>query len=514
MEGLATKCIADLPKQHAAKISTLSTELASLKDRLALLTARHQIHEKRDTEARLEAIEVQLRFLESQESVRELKRDVAHVLSAYDVLSTCPSRIDSFAADAHDGHVDILLQQTSFELTRNSQNNCSVVDASSADGTAFSPNDLNSQSSKFESRVESKLDTSHDAGLHVSSTSNTSNTSNTSSTINTSNTSSTSTSSRSSTPCSTPRQNTKSNVVRRRHVTKPNNRVLARGPTHASCVADTFLERHGMLATKPMCSISDTNCMHCGGKLVLDIQSDVYVCALCCFEQTTTQVSDHNFFNGGSATATNACRYTKETHFIHCLDCFSGNVGSEKITDSIMIRIMDWMVTNKLLSNCIRLVHVVQALVELGHRELKQHRVIILARITGVAPVSFSPEQRSQLIDMFRKASRAFDELLTEGYFPDRVNFLSYPYVIHKFLEMLTWGEKFKASFGVLSGDSNLEKQDEYWKLVCWRADFVFYPTLRVEKETFMSVAKAEAESSRKKKTQVQAVVQSIVQAA
>jgi hypothetical protein len=239
--------------------------------------------------------------------------------------------------------------------------------------------------------------------------------------------------------------------------------------------------------------------MHCHGTLVLDIQSDVYVCALCCFEQTTTQVSDHNFYNGGSSNATNTCRYTKETHFIHCLDCFSGNVGSEKITDTIMARIMSWMYMNKLHVNSINLTHVVRALIELGHRELKQHRVIILARITGIAPVSFSPEQRSQLIDMFRKVSRAFDELLMEGYFPDRVNFLSYPYVIHKFLEMLTWGQKFKASFGVLSGDTNLEKQDKYWQRCCWRAKFVFIPTQRLEKETYVSVAMATKAEHQKK---------------
>lgn len=182
-------------------------------------------------------------------------------------------------------------------------------------------------------------------------------------------------------------------------------------------------------------------------------------------------------YGNTSSVTFNSCRYTRETHFINYLDRFGGCVGSEKITDELVVSVMKWMKDRGVAADAVS-AHIVNlALHDLGYRELKQHKVIIMARITGVKPNSFSPEQRTQLIDMFRQVSRAFDELRRRGRFPHRVNFLSYRYTIFKFLEMLTWGEEFKASFEVLKGPGNLENQDEYWKCICDHLGFHFIPT-------------------------------------
>jgi hypothetical protein len=432
-----------LQAEYLSNVQALRQKLEVLQARSTSMTARHEIHAKRDVDAQIVRVENELTMLESGNVLRKFKREAACVLFAYDNL------VLEQNADA-DGvakkGVEVVVQEDQANalppatLRSSTSRNLESARTVSDEASHSSLNEEIADDNK------EKKAASSDGGVEVSSI--------------------------------VADEDSGSVIERRRHVSKPDMRVLTRGQNHAAAVADSFLERNGGLVTKPMCCISDTQCIRCQGQLVLDVSSDLFVCVDCHFEQSTTHSSEHSIGYGNTSSVTfNSCRYTRETHFINYLDRFGGCVGSEKITDELVFSVMKWMKDRGVAADAVSAQIVTMALHDLGYRELKQHKVIIMARITGVKPKSFSPEQRTQLIDMFRQVSRAFDELRRKGRFPHRVNFLSYRYTIFKFLEMLTWGEEFKASFEVLKGPGNLENQDEYWKCICDYLDFHFIPT-------------------------------------
>lgn len=433
-----------LQAEYLSNVQALRQKLEVLQARSKSMTARHEIHAKRDVDAHIVRVETELTMLESGNVLRKFKQEAACVLFAYDNLVL---EQNGDADEVAKKGVEVVVQ----EDQANALPPATFCSSTSRNlESARTVSDEASHSSLNEEIVDDdnkeQKAASSDGGVEVSSI--------------------------------VADEDSGSVIERRRHVSKPDMRVLTRGQNHAAAVADSFLERNGGLVTKPMCCISDTHCIRCQGQLVLDVSSDLFVCVDCHFEQSTTHSSEHSIGYGNTSSVTfNSCRYTRETHFINYLDRFGGCVGSEKITDELVVSVMKWMKDRGVAADAVSAQIVTMALHDLGYRELKQHKVIIMARITGVKPKSFSPEQRTQLIDMFRQVSRAFDELRRKGRFPHRVNFLSYRYTIFKFLEMLTWGEEFKTSFEVLKGPGNLENQDEYWKCICDYLGFHFIPT-------------------------------------
>ena len=260
---------------------------------------------------------------------------------------------------------------------------------------------------------------------------------------------------------------------RQRQVSKPAIRLLARGRSTSSSVADAFLEQFGA-GEKPLCIISDEKCTACGiGRLVFDTVSDVLVCEHCRCEQASTQASDRNA-GGGSAQVMHfsTCRYRRVTHFVTHLDRFCGCVGSSKITPKILTRVMQQLKASGVV--LVRVGDVENALKSLGLSKLVNHKVVITARITGIKPPSFSPDERYQLIDMFLEISDAFMHLRRTNQLEGRLNYLSYSYTIFKFVQLLKWGQCFLTYFRLLRGPDNLAKQDRFWKKICVHVGFLY----------------------------------------
>jgi len=59
----------------------------------------------------------------------------------------------------------------------------------------------------------------------------------------------------------------------------------------------------------------------------------------------------------------------------------------------------------------------------------------------------------------------------------DRINFLSYSYVLHKFFQLLELNDYLKYC-PLFKYKKNLINHDKIWKKICYDCDWPFYPSL------------------------------------
>jgi hypothetical protein len=86
----------------------------------------------------------------------------------------------------------------------------------------------------------------------------------------------------------------------------------------------------------------------------------------------------------------------------------------------------------------------------------------ICCELSGRPPVTLSPELKSRLCQMFSQIQKPFEACKP----PDRKNFLSYSYVIYKFLELLNHEELLRY-FPLLKSREKLHAQDRVWRAMC-----------------------------------------------
>ena len=86
----------------------------------------------------------------------------------------------------------------------------------------------------------------------------------------------------------------------------------------------------------------------------------------------------------------------------------------------------------------------------------------IICHLNGMQPLSMPPEVEEQLCNMFGKIQEPFEKHCP----PDRTNFLSYSYVIHKFCQLLGYKE-YLPYFNLLKSKDKLHQQDKIWKKIC-----------------------------------------------
>jgi hypothetical protein len=91
-----------------------------------------------------------------------------------------------------------------------------------------------------------------------------------------------------------------------------------------------------------------------------------------------------------------------------------------------------------------------------------EHVPHIINKINGIPPPIISKEMENKLRLMFKEIQAPFSQVCPK----ERKNFLSYSYVLHKFVELLDLDE-YKTCFPLLKSREKLHQQDMIWKDIC-----------------------------------------------
>ena len=114
-----------------------------------------------------------------------------------------------------------------------------------------------------------------------------------------------------------------------------------------------------------------------------------------------------------------------------------------------------------------------EILKKLKKNKYYEHIPHIINKLNGVPPPIMSRKTEEELRRMFKEIQVPFHKYCP----PNRKNFLSYSYVLHKFVQLLELDE-FLPCFMLLKSREKLQQQDQIWKKICEYLKWQFIPSL------------------------------------
>jgi hypothetical protein len=109
---------------------------------------------------------------------------------------------------------------------------------------------------------------------------------------------------------------------------------------------------------------------------------------------------------------------------------------------------------------------------KLGYNKLYEHIPFILNKLIGVDPPKIDRETEDKFIDMFTIIQEPWELYKPKG----RKNFLSYPYILYKFSELLERDDLL--NFFPMLQPPKLMEQDLIWQKFCRHLKWEYYPTV------------------------------------
>jgi uncharacterized Zn finger protein (UPF0148 family) len=187
----------------------------------------------------------------------------------------------------------------------------------------------------------------------------------------------------------------------------------------------------------------------------------ILVCPKCGSEEYSLVVSDTPGFRDPPKERNNYA-YKKMNHLNEILNQFQAK-ESTKIPDEVMNEVI-CEIRKRRIDNIASLDEqdIRDILKKLERNRYYEHATHILSRLNGNPPPTITAEIEEKIRAMFQEIQAPF--LL---YCPDdRRNFLSYAYIIYKFLELLELDE-YKQHFTLLKSRDRLIAHDQIWKKIC-----------------------------------------------
>jgi uncharacterized Zn finger protein (UPF0148 family) len=232
-------------------------------------------------------------------------------------------------------------------------------------------------------------------------------------------------------------------------------------------IFDEYIQRMGMSNGMVVTEAAETlkkmaeHCSTCNMPREELTAEGILVCPKCGSEEYSLVVSDSPSFRDPPKERNNYA-YKKMNHLNEILNQFQAK-ESTKIPDEVMNEVI-CEIKKRRIDNIASLTEqdIRDILKKLERNRYYEHATHILSRLNGNPPPTITAEIEEKIRAMFQEIQAPF--LL---YCPDdRRNFLSYAYIIYKFLELLELDE-YKVHFTLLKSRDRLISHDQIWKKIC-----------------------------------------------
>jgi hypothetical protein len=241
-----------------------------------------------------------------------------------------------------------------------------------------------------------------------------------------------------------------------------------------SLISEMFQDLVGEVA-KPRIQNS-SRCSECSRDLILDTVKALLVCPTCGIARPhldatpscvaydeggrremfsnftyTYKRSNHMFERIAQMMTVTAAVISDELMEMICVDLHQRRVSRDNVTAQIVKDILK------------------------KHKKRKAYEFVvpITRRLQGHPPIQFTRETLEKLKRMFEAIQRPFERHCPQ----EQTNFLSYWYVIYKFLELLGAYDVLPY-LTLLKGKPKLQKQDAIWKKICADLGWEFIPSI------------------------------------
>jgi ribosomal protein S27E len=213
-------------------------------------------------------------------------------------------------------------------------------------------------------------------------------------------------------------------------------------------------------------SCEESNIIHCheASELVCDG----------CGVVLTTLISDELTYKEEQETSKIInYSYKRENHFNEWLSQFQAQ-ESTTIPDEVIEQLKVELKKMKI-KKVSEITHakVRGLLKKLKYNKYYEHTPYITNMLNGIKPPKMPQSLEERLRMMFTQIQKPFDDNCPK----DRKNFLSYSYVLYKFVELLSEDE-YLQYFPLLKSKEKLYQQDVIWKKICHDLKWEFIPTV------------------------------------
>ncbi len=106
---------------------------------------------------------------------------------------------------------------------------------------------------------------------------------------------------------------------------------------------------------------------------------------------------------------------------------------------------------------------------KLKYSEYYEHIVFIVSKLTGKQPPTLSRETEDKIKHMFKQIQEPFARHCP----PNRINFLSYAFVLHKLFSLIGL-HQYLHYFELLKSKEKLRQQEYIWKKICEDLDWQY----------------------------------------
>lgn len=204
-------------------------------------------------------------------------------------------------------------------------------------------------------------------------------------------------------------------------------------------------------------------CEACDKEMVLQTNEGIYACEDCSdFNMIVMETEHTSTENNTSNDTSKGYPYKRENHFAEWLSQVQGKETTE-IPEEVFVKIraeLHKQRVNDLTKMTIKFVKTV--LKKLNYNNYYEHRSFIWSKLSGLKPPSFSRANETKLKRMFKQIQKPFRKHCP----PDRINFLSYSYILHKMCQLLELDDMVKY-FPLLINPEKRMIQDKIWKDIC-----------------------------------------------
>ena len=165
--------------------------------------------------------------------------------------------------------------------------------------------------------------------------------------------------------------------------------------------------------------------------------------------------------------------YKRINHFNEHISQFQGKESTE-IPDEIYEHIKKEIKKERIIDlTIIKPEKIREILKKLDLNKYYEHIPHIINHINGIPPPNITKSQEETLRVMFKEIQIPFMKYCP----PERQNFLSYTYVLHKFCELLEL-DNLLPCFPLLKSREKLQEQDAIWEKICNDLNWCFYKSI------------------------------------
>lgn len=165
--------------------------------------------------------------------------------------------------------------------------------------------------------------------------------------------------------------------------------------------------------------------------------------------------------------------YKRLNHLGEWLNQIQGREHVE-LPESLLQNVMKVLYEKGIRSaDSIKITDIRAALKQLKKRKFYENSVSIMAKITGKRPPRLHPSVEEQIRIMFLSIQPSFQRHCPKN----RRNFLSYSYILFKFLQLLGLDE-YLPYFTLLKGADKLYRADRLYKQICEDLNWQFIPSI------------------------------------